>query len=313
MKVKQKQIKTTTKKATTKKAPIHARVRDHAKHVLVPHKANEYHPHLIRPHGLVAVLVIALVIQLGYSVITTGKIYALGVTPEIQASELLLGTNNERQKANLNALELSAPLSEAAFLKAQNMFKEQYWAHISPSGTQPWRWFAEAGYDYSYAGENLAKNYPTAQATIEAWMNSPSHRDNILKDSYKDVGFAVLEGNLKGEDTVIIVAMYGAPATEAGVSSTTETLGFSASGVDTATPTPAAYFASAFASLSPVTFVVLGLFAIVAVIGAITHFYRNKLPSALKKSWRSHHGLYTVAGMVVLGFLIVVATGSGSI
>jgi hypothetical protein len=279
----------------------------------VPHKANEYRPHLIRVHGIVAVLVVALVIQLAYSVVTTGKMSVLGAASDIQTAELLVDTNAEREKAGLRPLEINALLSEAAFLKAQNMLDEQYWAHVSPSGAQPWKWFADAGYHYNYAGENLAKNYPTAGATIDAWMNSPTHRENILKGAYLDVGFAVLEGTLEGEETVLVVAMYGAPVTQAGAAPSKETLGFSAANVDAAPLTPAAYFASAFASLSPVSMVILGLFAVVAVVGAVAHAYRHKLPKALKRGWRSHHGLYAVAGMVVFGVLIILATGGGSI
>ncbi len=312
VKAKQKQMKTAVKKTTSKKAPIHARVKGHAKHVLVPHKANDYRPHLIRAHGLIAVLVIALLAQVFYSVFTNGDLRILGRASDIETVELLADTNEARAEAGLGELEINAQLSEAAFKKAQNMFAEQYWAHVSPSGTQPWKWFADAGYNYSFAGENLAKNYPTAEATVNAWMNSPTHRDNVLKEEYEDVGFAVVDGQLNGEQTTLVVALYGAPVSEAAVQSAlTSSASFSAPGMTA--QNPLSYFGSALESLSPVTIVVLGLLAVVAIVGVTAHHYRAKLPKAWKKSWRIHHGFYTFVGMITLGVLIIVATGGGSI
>jgi uncharacterized protein YkwD len=298
------------------RAPLHVRVRGHAKKVLVPHKENQYRPHLIRAHGIIAVLLIALVAQVSYSLISTGHLSVLGRKSDIQTAELLVDTNNKRATEGLANLQLNDQLSKAAFLKAQNMFSEQYWAHVSPSGIEPWKWFGDVGYNYSYAGENLAKNYPTAQATVAAWMNSPTHRENILNKEYTDIGFAVVDGELNGENTTLVVALYGAPVTVAAVQpvvAEAEQGTFSAPAVATDTQSPLAYFGSALTALSPVTIAILGLLAIVAIVGVAAHHYRSKLPKALKKSWRIHHGLYTFVGMIALGILIIFATGGGSI
>jgi len=308
-------MKPPQKKSTAKQVPLHARVRSHAKQVLVPHKANEYRPHLIRAHGIIAVLVIALLAQVVYGFVTTGHLSVLAKESNIQTAELLSSTNAERAKVGADELQVNAQLSDAAFLKAQNMFAEQYWAHVSPSGIEPWKWFGDVGYNYSYAGENLAKNYPTAEATVTAWMNSPTHRENLLKKEYVDVGFAVVTGELEGQPTTLVVALYGAPV--AAVASTaaqqTPQPSFSASKVATETQNPLAYFGTTLEALSPVTIVVLGLLAVVAIVGVVAHQHRDKLPKALKKSWRMHHGMYTFLGMITLGVLIIVATGGGSI
>jgi hypothetical protein len=194
------------------------------------------------------------------------------------------------------------------------MFAEQYWAHVSPSGIQPWKWFGDVGYNYSFAGENLAKNYPTSQATVDAWMNSPTHRENILNKEYTDVGFAVMDGVLNGQNTTLVVALYGAPAV-AGVQAATaeRATDFSAPAVATEAPSPVAYFGSALETLSPVTIAILGLLAVVAIVGVTAHHYRKQLPKAWKKSWRVHHGLYTFVGMIALGVLVIIATGGGQI
>lgn len=323
MKTKQKQIKkpgTTRAKVgkstvtRAKASPLHVRVRGHAKKVLVPHKENQYRPHLIRAHGIIAVLLVALLAQVSYSFFATGHISVLGQASDINTTELLVDTNNERAGEGLPNLQINDKLSQAAFLKAQNMFSEQYWAHVSPSGVQPWKWFGDVGYNYSFAGENLAKNYPTAQATVDAWMHSPKHRENVMKKEYTDIGFAVVDGTLNGENTTLVVALYGAPVTAAAVQSASDSkTSFAAPVVSSNAKTPLAHFGSALEALSPVTIAILGLLAVVAIVGVAAHHYRHKLPKSWKKTWRVHHGMYTFVGMITLGILIIIATGTGQI
>lgn len=303
VKTKQKQIK--------KLKVARAKVSRHAKHILVPHKGNGFRPHLIRARGLVAVLIIAILAQATYSITTTGNFQILGRTSEIQTVELLGDTNKERQTQGIGDLKLNDQLSQAAFLKAQDMFKYDYWAHTSPNGVEPWKWFGDVGYNYSVAGENLAKNYPTSDATVGAWMNSASHRANILNASYVDVGFAVVEGTLEGRATTLVVAYYGAPVTFEAVQGAVTPVNFSTP--DQLGSNPLEFFGTALQSLSPVTVAVLGLLAIIAIVGVAAHHYRKQLPKAWKKSWKLHHGMYTFFGMIALGVLIIVATGGGQI
>ncbi len=316
--------KQSAKKASTKKAVVKKKVakkvvvaktraKRHTKKLLVPHKNNDYRPHLIRAHGLIAVLVVALAAQMLYGLFTTGNISVLGRVSNIEVADLLASTNAERRQEGLPALQLNTQLSQAAFLKGQNMFTEQYWAHVSPSGTQPWKWFGDVEYNYSYAGENLAKNYPTAQATVEAWMGSETHRENILKNEFIDVGFAVVDGELQGKNTTLVVALYGAPVTTAAVQAASDTRVFSTSTVATTAQTPLAYFGSALQSISPVTAISLVVMALIAIVGVMAHHYRKQLPKAWQRSWRMHHGLYTFAGTIALGVLVVLATGGGQI
>ncbi|HWT40204.1 MAG TPA: CAP domain-containing protein [Dongiaceae bacterium] len=291
-----------------------SKIKQQAKKVFIPHKANQYRPHLIRAHGIIAVLVVALLAQVVYSFASTGHASVLGSVSSIQAADLLADTNQARERQGLPDLSLNTQLSQAAFLKAQDMFKNNYWAHVSPTGVQPWKWFADVGYNYSYAGENLAKNYPSAQATVDAWMNSPEHRANILDTHYFDVGFAVVDGQLQGQSTTLVVALYGAPVTAAavqGVSSVGSS--FMAPTVGSGAATPWGYVANALLLLSPVTIAVLGLFVLVAMVGLVAHQYRRQLPKSWQKSWRLHHGLYAFIGMLVLGVAVILATGSGSI
>lgn len=293
-----------------KKKKQTSRLLRHAKHLLVPSKSNSYHPHLIRWQGLGAVLVLTLVIQLGYGLITTGHLEVLGRASNIVVDDLVKDTNIERKVAGLSELTLNDQLSKAAFAKAQDMITNNYWAHDSPSGVKPWKWLADQGYNYNVAGENLAKNYPNAKATVSAWMASSTHRANLLGEKYQDVGFGVVEGALNGQETTIIVAYYGAPVTGVAAASDQKT---TIAPVTNGIGNPLTYFGSAIQSLSPATLGVLGLLVIVGIVAAIAHQYRNKLPKRFQKSWKLHHGAYKAAGVAVVVVVIIMSTGGGQI
>lgn len=122
-------------------------------------------------------------------------------------------TNNEREAIGINKLKNSELLQKAAELKAEDMVKNGYFEHYSPDGKSPWYWLDQAGYKYEKAGENLAVNFSDSKDVVDAWMNSPSHKKNILKDSYEEIGIATKEGKFKGNDAVFVVQFFGTPVT----------------------------------------------------------------------------------------------------
>ena len=280
----------------------------HLRRTFVPHKANHYRPHLVRLHGVTGVLVLALFVQLAYGFVTTGRMEVLGRTSNISVTDLWSLTNNEREAASLPDLQLDDQLNRAAYLKAEDMLENNYWDHTSPAGITPWKWLADVEYNYDMAGENLAKNYPSAEATVEAWMNSESHRANILNNNYQDVGFAVVDGMLDGRSATVVVAYYARPVSAAGVQGVT---GFAAplgGGVQ-----PLTYLGTALQSVSPATWVALVMFAVVGFVSLLAHHFRNKLPKAWRQSWKRHHGLYTFIGIAILAASMILATGGGQI
>lgn len=127
----------------------------------------------------------------------------------ITSANIIELTNQERVAAGLNALNNNASLVAAAHAKANNMFELQYWDHFGPNGESPWMFISQAGYSYVYAGENLAKGFRTAEGVHEAWMASPTHRDNIMSGNYRDIGVAVVQGTLQGKETTLVVQMFG--------------------------------------------------------------------------------------------------------
>ena len=124
-------------------------------------------------------------------------------------SLLVTLTNNTRTNYHLTPLKSNRQLEQAAKLKAQDMFNKQYFEHISPSGTTPWQFIKQSGYHYAFAGENLATDFTDLDATHQAWLNSPTHRANILDNRYKDIGIASVSGQFQGRQTIITVEMFG--------------------------------------------------------------------------------------------------------
>jgi hypothetical protein len=109
-------------------------------------------------------------------------------------------------------LQLNERLSEGAQLKAGDMFAFDYWAHKSPSGRQPWEFFREAGYEYRVAGENLARDFMKSEDVVRAWMESPTHKENIVNPKYQEIGVAVVDGTLGGIKTTLVVQFFGTPS-----------------------------------------------------------------------------------------------------
>ena len=189
-------------------------------HLFLPHHTNNQRAKILHPSSLLVVLSLVLVFQMAVGKISYRYPRILGYASVIQPVQILTLTNQQRQSQGLPALELDPQLSAAAARKAADMLARDYWSHVSPAGTQPWTFITAAGYSYRYAGENLARDFSDPDSVVQAWMNSPSHRENMLSNRYRDMGVAVADGNLGGRETTLVVQMFGtrlgqAPATAA--------------------------------------------------------------------------------------------------
>ena len=179
------------------------------RHYFVPHKGNNHRSKIIQNSSLLIVVVLLLFSSWFSVLISKTKPQILGVSYSISDQELLILVNEERIKNGLEPLSINEKLTSAAYAKADHMFEHNYWAHFAPDKTSPWKFILSSGYDYIYAGENLAKGFVNSRDAVDAWMNSPTHRDNMLSKQYKEVGFAIVEGTLQGEETVLIVELFG--------------------------------------------------------------------------------------------------------
>jgi hypothetical protein len=137
----------------------------------------------------------------------------LAYATEMSSSQLLSATNTQRSANGKTTLGINSKLSSAAQTKANDMAARNYWSHNTPDGLAPWYFIENAGYTYQKAGENLAYGFANSSDTVTGWMNSPSHRDNLLDTAFTEVGFGFTNSanyNSSGEET-IVVAMYGTP------------------------------------------------------------------------------------------------------
>lgn len=198
---------------------MYRRIRYLLRHYFVPHESNNWRAKSLHPHFLVFYIALLLFVQVhfGYPGVS-GSV--LGYATGISAERLLELVNEQRTKSGIPALSPSAELTQAAIGKAGDMFAKNYWAHISPTGETPWAFITHAGYQYIYAGENLAKSFNTSEEVVAAWMNSPAHRANILKPEYSEIGFAIQNGRLRGEETTLVVQELGARTSAAPIAKT---------------------------------------------------------------------------------------------
>ncbi|MDD4111309.1 MAG: CAP domain-containing protein [Clostridia bacterium] len=127
-------------------------------------------------------------------------------------SKIISETNNQRIKNNLPILTENENLYKAAVVKANDMFLNQYFEHISLKGVGPGELVSNHGYEYVVTGENLILgNFRDELELVQDWMNSPGHRANILNKNYTEIGVAVIKGNYKGETVWIAVQEFGLP------------------------------------------------------------------------------------------------------
>lgn len=109
-------------------------------------------------------------------------------------SQVVALVNEARTQNGLSALQLDSRVSAAALTRAGEI--KTSFAHTRPDGRSCFTALAEAGVSYRGAGENIAYGQATPQAVMSAWMNSASHRANILNNKYTTigVGYTVING-----------------------------------------------------------------------------------------------------------------------
>ncbi len=147
----------------------------------------------------------------GFIIVTFVLFNVSIVKANYSAGALVSMTNSARAENGLGALSTNSRLEAAAYAKANDMLEKDYFAHNSPDGKTPWDFIRGAGYNYTYAGENLAIGYANASELFNAWMNSSTHRDNILNSNFREIGISVVSGDFQGVETIVVVQEFGAP------------------------------------------------------------------------------------------------------
>lgn len=173
----------------------------------VPTSRNKYRAYLLKAEFLVF-LIIGIIIVNSY----VPDVYMGEVKAEVDKSAVVVLHNRERLKNNLQTLVLNSKLIESANAKADLMLQYDCWDHYCPPGTSPWVLFEDAKYDYLYAGENLAEGFNEDSVMMRAWMNSPTHRENILKPEFTEIGVGYETGRFQNKNNnTIVVIHFGRP------------------------------------------------------------------------------------------------------
>ena len=187
------------------------------KKYFIPHEGNDHKPHFLRKESMNLVLLFMLVAELGFIVQVFVVFDKTNFLASVLPGVLTTLTNEERALNDAPPLKENTLLDQAAQMKAEDMATKGYFAHTSPEGKSPWYWFTQVGYHYSAAGENLAVNFFESEDVAQAWMNSPSHRANIVKKDYTEIGIGVARGQYEGRDSVFVAQLFGKPAFAAAV------------------------------------------------------------------------------------------------
>lgn len=108
--------------------------------------------------------------------------------------EIVVLINKERAKVGAPALKVHEGVEDIALIKSKDMVDNNYFAHESPTLGLYSDLLKKAGISYRAAGENLVAGYTTAESAVNAWMNSPGHKENLLNPVYTHTGVGTYTG-----------------------------------------------------------------------------------------------------------------------
>lgn len=212
------------------------RVKDH----LVPHAGNKHHPHLLRHRSLIgmsAILVAVKAFAFLIPLMVPGATLADTIPAEpITKTAIIERTNAARTTLGLPELVTDNRLALAAQKKADDMVANGYFSHTAPNGDTALDLIRNADYPIHYAAENLAVHFVKADDVQQGWMNSPTHRLNIIDPRYKDIGVGVANGYFERQESTFVVALMGSPK---------ETKNLSTASLSTETMLPGTAYADA--------------------------------------------------------------------
>jgi uncharacterized protein YkwD len=149
------------------------------------------------------------------------------VTVSPLQSAILSRLNQERRARNLSEFKFSQKLNVAAQAKTDDEIARQYFSHFDPSErckdqtTDDCKVYVtlanKSGYRYLQIGEILAEGWINNNKTlnignmVNAWMNSPTHRNTILIDAFSEAGIGITHGKFNGKDTIMVAVIMANP------------------------------------------------------------------------------------------------------
>src|SRR3989344_3490025 len=181
---------------------------------LIPCKENGFKPRILETQFFFILFGLLVGLKI-LTIVSFWGNFGATIFNQVSQSDLYVLTNEARIANGVGKLQISSKLEAAAQLKLADMFQNNYFAHTSPVGIEPWHWFNKANYGYRLAGENLAMSFMSSNDVLNAWLNSESHRKNLLLNDFKEIGIAVGSGVINGQQTVVVVQEFGTPRTPA--------------------------------------------------------------------------------------------------
>jgi len=171
----------------------------------IPSEYNDYKPWVITPQALAVFCIVIWGLRFMLPTVATQA------ANTIDATDLMSKINFERTQRFLPSLTTNSKLTVAATAKSQDMINRSYFAHADPDGNYVWPRIEAAGYGpYSSLGENLAMDFSSASDVINAWMNSPTHRANIVNEKFEDQGLASVAGFYEqSRETIAVTSLFG--------------------------------------------------------------------------------------------------------
>ncbi len=274
------------------------------RHWILPTEKNNHKANLLKPIGLSILYTIYLANALFLQLLGHLQPGVLGYSSEITSEKVFNETNKQREILGLEKLKYNQDLSLSATAKAKDMFAKGYWAHNSPDGANPWDFFKQVGYKYTFAGENLAKDFFDTDGVMTAWIRSPTHKENIVNKNYQELGIGVVNGSLNGYKTTIVVQHFGTPASGT-ISKAVSTFPKELSNVETS-PKSTTLSLSASAPINPLqvnkaigTAIFMVLVSVLSIDAYLT--IKNKTHRLSSSSYA--HMLFIVVAIVVLFFM----------
>lgn len=184
------------------------------KDLFIPHEGNGFKPLALHPGRILFYAGSALVVKMLLIGIIVAMPIEAWLAPEIlagQQQKIIALTNNVRLQNNIKPLKESSLLNRAAESKVADMIAANYFAHVSSAGKGLSDWLKHAGYNYAVAGENLAMGFASAEEVISAWQASPTHNSNLLDKDYSQIGVAMTNGKLEGDETTVTAQYFAVP------------------------------------------------------------------------------------------------------
>lgn len=184
------------------------------KKYFVPHEKNNYHPHVLHKkrvvlYGVLGLGIKALVIAFVLSVPLSAY-----MAPDVlrdQAKKIVSLVNELRQQKDARVLEVVPALTLSSQAKADDMAKNHYFSHTSPDGKTVASLELKYGYDYEFAGENLAMGFNSPKEVVDAWKKSATHYANLIDTDFNNAGIGVKSGEYDGVTTAFVAMHFGTP------------------------------------------------------------------------------------------------------